>query len=323
MEEKTIREEIEDALDNDEGEQEQKTETVETKAEIPGEKDPDAKPEDESDEPVVPDTPELPGIAAPIGWSPAVRDKFKDLDKDMQTAIADREQEVNATLQDSSESRRVADQFIRTMEPFRALMAAEGANDPFQAIQGLMNVTATLAMGTPAQKAQRIAGLIQHYSIDIELLDQNLVGTAPVEAQMPVDPRIDQIWNYLQNGETTRQNQMESDAGASVQEFSKAKAFMDDPKFRNTMANFLDISAQNGQGMSLDEAHASAIASMPEYASVVAKQSARTASETVAGKKAAASSLSGHRGGGSDTPSLEDMSLRDSIAAQFDANDRI
>ena len=148
----------------------------------------------------------------PVDWPIAKKDTWAKLDPDTRQYISDRERHINSTLQETVAARRVADSFLRTAEPYRALMAAEGVNDPIQAFQGLMNVTATLAMGSPQQKAERIAGLCKHYGVDIEMLDAALVGSLPQNPQQSqfeqlLDQRMAPVNQLLAQINQANQNQ--------------------------------------------------------------------------------------------------------------------
>ncbi len=177
--ENTMREDMEAAIESlADGEAEA---PVETAAAVPEEPKADAAPapDEKAPEPVSkekPDDAKPEGVKAPAGWTPAAREQFGTLPAEIQTLINKRELEINHALNEGAADRKMGTAFNQLMRPYASLMASEGTNDPMVAVQNLMNTAAQLSMGSPQQKASRMAQLIQHYGIDINMLDNALVG---------------------------------------------------------------------------------------------------------------------------------------------------
>lgn len=269
------------------------------------------------------------GPSAPIDWTPDERQKFKELPEWAQQRIYGREVHVSKVLQETAEARRLAEQFVRTVEPYQTLMQAEGAQHPLQAISSLLQTAATLQLGTPTQKAQRIAQLATHYGVDIELLDKSLAGTLP---QNPEQDRLERLVNermapvnqLLQQVGYAQQQQVQQvqyQAAQSVADFENNPQYEFFDAVRPVMADMLDLAAQRGEALSLEEAYHRACAYSPQIAQQVAQRNvsgvASQQAQHIQRKQNAASSIVGTRGGTQGAPNLADMSLRDAIAAQM------
>ena len=270
-------------------------------------------------------------LKAPVDWGPKLRAEFVKLPETVQKAIHDREAAVNNVFQQTAQERRVAQEFSRITTEFAGLMAAEGVQDPLQGVRGLLMTTAQLAMGNQHMKAQKIAQLIRHYGVDIETLDAALVGEAPKAQPQPqqiADPRLDYVFNRLQQAERQAQQSLHTKANQTIHEFGAdpQNEFFDD--VRVSMADFLEVAAQHGQQMSLKQAYDRACAIHPEVSQMIAERTAQrrgaSSAERAAGKMNAASSISGRQStgmtGGSD---MEGGSIRDILEAQFSQTGRI
>lgn len=273
----------------------------------------------------------------PIDWSPTLREHWKSLPADVQRAVHEREQQVNHVMQQTAQDRRLAQGFNEVVSQYRGLMAAEGVQDPLQGIHGLLMTTAQLAMGNQHTKAQRIAALIKHYSVDIETLDSVLAGEQPSPNQVQ-DSRLEEMLNQrlapvnqlLEQLNQSRQYQFEqvqTQANQSIVEFAAdpQNEFFD--AVRYDMADFLDVAAQRGIQMSLQEAYQRACALNPEINQIMSQRNQRhtaTSKADVMRQKAnAASSVRGTRAGGDDAAGKKERSIREELEAQFGGNDRI
>ena len=336
--ETSLREDLESAIasDGDSAEEIENTHEVEataapeteeeTQEEVSGEGAPaDASPENP---PNIPPETAPQAVQPPVDWAPEVKAKWQELPPDVQSAVAAREAHINETLRETAGIRQDCDDFNAMIAPYEPLMQAEGASDAFQAIQGLMNTTATLAMGSAQQKASKIAAMINHYGVDINTLDEILSGQAPAQQpQTPSDPRIDQIWNRMQAAEQGQYQQMQQEAQTSIQTFAADPKNVHFQSVKNTMADFIEIADKNGQNMTLEEAYQRACLADPQIAPLVtaefANQTAQSHQQTVAGARRAAGSIMGKPAGGAGNAITDDMSLRDTIKAQLAGSDRI
>lgn len=267
----------------------------------------------------------------PVAWSPTLKEDWKNLSEETRKGIAEyehqREAQVNQVQRQSVEARRLSEQFINTVEPYRNIMSLEGAADPFQAIDGLMQQVMAMHMGTPQQKAQIIGNWVQRYGVDVEMLDQTLVGLQNGQQQVPAqpqpqqqlyDPRVDQML-------AQQTNQVQVQADQTIAEFAADPANKWFPNVRHSMADEMDIARANGQQMSAQQAYDIACRKNPEIFELMVKDrinESLTNGGGMAGKRNAASSISGKRSAAT-TLANQDMSLRDTIATQFGDDERV
>lgn len=125
-----------------------------------------------------------------------------------------------------------------------------------------------------------------------------------------------------------QQYQIQHQAVQSVADFENNPQYEYFDAVRPVMADLLDLAAQRGEAMSLEDAYHRACAYSPAIAQHIAARNmngvASQRQQAIAQKQNAASSIVGTRGGStSGAPNLGDMSLRDAIAAQMGGNQRI
>jgi len=262
-----------------------------------------------------------------VGLAQEVQAKGNDLPPEVQAAIADRERHFTEVMQQSSDARGAVEQFGTMFQPYIPLMQAEGVSDPLVAVEGLLKTTAVLAIGSPEQKAQKIAGLINHYGVDIQTLDALLAGeptASPEEAklQQMLDQRmapVNQLLSRVQQVEQQSQHQFQQETQQTIEQFAADPKNVHFNQVREVMADFLDMAAQRGVEMTLDQAYDRACMSVPEIAQqILSGQASGIASgnqQQIAGKQTAASSVHGHPGAVGTSDITEDMSLRETLEA--------
>lgn len=218
------------------------------------------------------------GERAPQAWRPDVREHWASLPENVRSEIQRREVEVQRTLQESAEARKNYDAIMRTIQPYEAFIRAENSN-PIQAIDNLMRTGAQLRVGTPAEKAQLVAGIVKQYGIDIEMLDSALAGQAP-----RVDPQqaaIEQVLNQrlapvqqmltqFQQAQLAQQQQVTSAAQSEVAQFLDRAEFAED--VREDMADLMETAARRGQNLSLADAYKKACLMNDNVRAVIAQR---------------------------------------------------
>ncbi len=324
-EETSLRDDILSAAGEDENETEQETEaTEETQEEVQAEAEP-------AEEPVKTDT----ELKPPVDWSPEVAATWGDLSPEVQTAIHERERHVNQVLQESADSRHAVESFNQMIQPYAPMMQAEGVTDPLQAVHGLLQTTSKLMMGTPQQKAQTIAGLIAHYGVDISTLDATLAGEPTVDPAVNqfnqvLDQRLAPLQQLLDRVNQTDQASAEkskAEATQSIQQFSadpKNKYF---EQVRNEMADQIEIAAQGGRQITMEQAYQSACMANPQVAPLMlqdlADEAAQKGNKVAEAAANAGVSVSGIPTGGSVNELTDDMSLREMLESQVAGGNRI
>ena len=246
-------------------------------------------------------------VKAPQSWSPKLREEFNKLPPSVQSQISKREAEINKFQNDGAESRKFGDRMSQTLQPYQAVMTAGGMTDPVQAVKGLMDTAATLQMGNPQQKAQKLADLVYHYGVDIQALDNALSGqpqTDPQTSQLEqlLEQKLapmQQFMSTVQTHQQQSQQQVQQNAQTEIQQFEQKAEFIGD--VRNDMADLLDLAAKRGQQMSLQEAYDKAIAINPEISAIVQQRAndelIKGKARTTQNKRYAASSIRGNQTG--------------------------
>tara|TARA_R110000782_G_scaffold31579_1_gene77549 strand:+ start:4704 stop:5738 length:1035 start_codon:yes stop_codon:yes gene_type:complete len=262
----------------------------------------------------------------PLDWGPGVREEWKKLPDSVKKHLHERDQHVNTMLQDGAQHRKMGENFINLAAPYKAIMQAEGVNNPLQAVDGLFKTVGTLRMGSQADKAQQIANLVQVYGVDINALDNALVGNPqaaevdPVEAMIdqrmaPVNDLLGQINQNRASAEQAEQGRINEDIG----QFSQTAEFFED--VRNDMADFMDVAAKNNIPLTLKQAYDKACAMNPEISSLVSRRTSDknllSNSKTMARKTNAASSIRSRPSGGM-TNAGSDSSIRGALLNAFE-----
>ena len=260
------------------------------------------------------------GETPPVGLPPAAREVWKDTPKAMKEAIAKREHDFATGIQRYAENAKRAEGMDRVLQPYQQYLAMNGG--PAQTINTLLQTGAGLQMGTPIQKAQMMAGLIQQFGVDIQALDQLLVGQTPREKpenqfNQLLDQRLAPLQQKLSQYEQ-REHQLAQQAQAKVAEevnsFGSTHEFYND--VRSSMADALDLAAQRGQEMSMEQAYNLACQMHPQISQILATRKAAP----TAGQRRAASSITGTKGGEGGTDA--NASLRASIEQAWESAGR-
>ena len=265
-----------------------------------------------TDNPTDTDKPGAIEVKAPQSWSPKLREDFSKLPANVQAQINKSETEMSTFLNEGTESRKFGDRMTQTLQPFQAVMAAHGASDSVQAVQGLMETAATLQMGTPQQKAQKLADMVQHYGIDIQALDnalsgQPLVSTEQASLEQMLEQKLAPMNDFMNNVQQNQQNsqqQVQQNAQTEVGTFEQNAEFMGD--VRNDMADLLDMAASRNQEMTLQQAYDKACALNPEISAVIQQRASddliKGTRQNTNNKRYAASSIKGNQVGTNTGP---------------------
>jgi hypothetical protein len=265
------------------------------------------------------------GIKAPQSWKPQVREHWPKLPKDVQLEVQRREKHIENTLRETAEARRLAEEFQNTIRPFEPLIASQNST-PIQAVKNLMTSAAGLTIGTPLQKAQIVTNIIRQYGVDIQALDQLLVGETPqagpdpqiqqyLQQQLaPVQQFVAQLQQQKQQYEQTHTQQLQSE----IAEFSQTADFFED--VREHMADLLEVASRRGQSMSLQQAYDIACRSNPDVAPLYTRkeavQQASVRQQEIQSKKRTASSISGAQR--TSPPPSGESSIRDALEAAWE-----
>jgi hypothetical protein len=287
--------------------------------------------------PVPPAPDAAPAAPAPASWKASLREYWKTLAPEVQQEIQRRENEQVGRMRENAVMRQHVDRFNSIVEPYRALMEAEGG-EPLAAFHDYLKAATLLRTGAPNDRAAFVAALVQRYGVPLDALDAHLAqaiqrgpgATSPLyptqQAQAPQqqpqqfrDPRLDALLAHVE----------QQASGQIRNEVSSFKAdgkheFFDD--VRLTMADVMDAAAKRGIEMSMEDAYQRAIMIEPEVRKVVEQRGARMnasqAARTLAAARHASSSLpSGEAPPAArlnTTNGLAAPSVRESLLASID-----
>jgi hypothetical protein len=237
----------------------------------------------------------------PVGLSLEAREAWKDVPDSVKADIVKRENDYAAGIEKHRQNSSRAEAMDRSLAPYQQYFQMNGGAG--QSLQSLLQTGSTLQMGSPIQKAQVAANIIQQYGIDIKTLDSMLVGEAPSQEtqqqnqmEQMLNQRLAPLQQQLGQYQQREQHQAQQAQGKVAQEvtnFGAQNEFYND--VRGDMADLLDMAANRGREMSMDEAYSLSCANHPQISKIM---SGRTSQQSVDKKRQAASSISGSPGGG-------------------------
>lgn len=266
---------------------------------------------------------------APLAWKPAVREHWGKLPPEVRQEVARRELEVQQALSQSSNSRKFASDFGQVIQPFTHLIQATNST-PLQAVRNLMTTAAGLTIGTHEQKAKIVAEIIKNYGVDVQTLDAVLSNAT----QMPnppangggMSPQLMQMLKPMQEfmGEVKgmreqRQQKIQQEADAETAQFA-TKPFFED--LRGDMADLMEIAANRGTTMTMQQAYDKAVALNPDIGKIIsqrrqAEDAKRNGGTRLARARRASSTLNGVPASSADS-SKTIKNRRDAIEAAWD-----
>lgn len=267
-------------------------------------------------------------IKPPVGWGPKEREDWSKIPRHLQEKVMARERDMSMNMESTAQARKTHDAFSNLTQQYGSVLSGVMGDTPMETVGNLFSTVANLRMGSPIQKAQIVADLIKDFGVDINTLDSAIVGAAPSQQQSQSNEvqRLVQEqmapFQEMMGQQNAYKQQMDSQrttaANNEVQAFSQNAEFLND--VRLDMADMIDAASARGVNMSMEDAYNKACAINPQISAVMSQrqqQANLTAStNTMATKRAAASSISGRQvgGGGGSGP----MSMRDTIASAYD-----
>lgn len=267
----------------------------------------------------------------PQSWKPGAREAWGSLPADVRAEVHRRERETARIVQETAQARQVTEFVGKLQQQFAPALQAEGV-DALTAASNLMNLASRLRFGTPVEKAQLAATIVRNYGVDVNALAdaldripggivQPLHGQPQgVQPGMYQDPRVDQLFQQLEQAKQARIEQTVQAATTEVEAFGANKEFFDD--VREDMADLLEVASRRGIDMTLEQAYDRACLMHPDIAKVLearkAAESAGTARQSTQRARVAASSVRGTPATAS-TPQPAD--LRGAIEAAFEQVD--
>jgi len=262
---------------------------------------------------------------APQSLSATAREAWRDTPAAMKAEITKRERDFQQGIQKYAEGTKRSQSMDRALQPYQQYMQMNGG--AAESLQTLLQTGSALQMGTPVQKAGIVANLINQFGIDVQTLDGMLSGQGvPQEAQQ--QSQLEQMFNQrlgpmqqqLNQYQQRDQYQAQQAAGAinnELTQFSQAPEHEFYADVRMQMADIMDMAANRGQHMDLQEAYSTACQLNPEIKKIVDGRALAASSQS---RRRAGSSIHGTPGGPGGSAGSNQM--RDAIEDAWDAAGR-
>lgn len=253
-------------------------------------------------------------VKAPAGWKPETRELFDSLPDSVKAEVARREFEISETLNKTGAERRVAYEFMQAAQPYEQHYRAMGI-DSISAARQLFQADHSLRTGSRSQKAETIAQAIKEYGVDLEALNDVLLGQAPKEA--PASAYDQELRSRLERMEQFAYQQQHSAAQAQQTQINTSiEQFANDPKneFFNDVAPLMIGLLQSGSAPDLKSAYEQACYANPNVRNVLTQREQANKAKLAAGS--ASLPVKGPRNGNQPAPQRF-KSTRDALEAAW------
>lgn len=273
---------------------------------------------------------------APASWKGEAKKLWAELPLTARQEVIRRERDTSRVLQESAGDRQKVADIQQVLAPHMDRIREIHQGNPLAAINNLLGIERTLISGDTASKAQMVANMINHFKIDISLLDSLLSGQAPSPAsaqqtsiEQLLEKRLAPVMSFVQQQQEFQRQQMEQNqqsAATTVEQMSTDPSYPYFDEVRDDMADIIEMSAKRGVTVTLPEAYEKAVrmndmafqASGAREASQVNTQAALQAHQAAQKAKGAAVSVSGNpSGNGINAGNPAD--LRGTIATAFES----
>lgn len=195
----------------------------------------------------------------PASWRAETHAHWATLPEPVRQEVVRREENFLKGLEVYKEAAAVGRHAVKALEPFRPLLAAEGVQDPMQAVQSLLGVHQTLRTAPAEQKVALFRQLAEDYGVDLGALDPAL---APY-----VDPTVKDLQGKLealQSRIAKGYQQQQQETVATLQQ--QIDTFAADPAHKHFATVSADMAKllQSGMASSLKDAYEKAVWAHPQ-----------------------------------------------------------
>lgn len=227
-------------------------------------------------------------LKAPSQWKPQVREKWNQLPREVQEEIHRRESDNMRLIGSVGGKIRMADNIASHLEPFIPKLQENGVH-PEAFIGDVFTTVKTLAHGSPQEKAEVIANVVQSYGVDLRVLD------AVLAHRLNQPPEVMEARREMARAQAIiHQQQGAGKEQAATQALEEIQKFAADPKneffedVREQMANLMEL----GQVKTLAEAYTACIWANPNTRSILLQREAEARAQSKTGKARAAKQVS-------------------------------
>ena len=181
-----------------------------------------------TDQSQAPNTPEKPRAEMPKSLRLELKDHWEKAPPELQQAFAQRDADYEKGITQykvrDAEARAITEQFA----PYEWILRNEGST-PAQAIAPLLQTAALLRTGTPAQKSQAVAHMIQQFQIPLDQISAHFGGNAPVQQDSHYNDlaqQVQQLTQHITQQQYQAQKTNENRALSVIQQFAGDPANM-------------------------------------------------------------------------------------------------
>ena len=276
-----------------------------------------------TDQSQAPNTPDKPRVDMPKSLRLELKNHWEKAPPELQQAFAQRdadyEKGITGYKTRDAEARAITEQFA----PYEWILRNEGST-PAQAIAPLLQTAALLRTGTPAQKSQAVAHMIQQFQIPLDQISAHFGGNAPVQQDSHYNDlaqQVQQLTQHITQQQYQAQKSNENRALSVIQQFAGDPANMHFEAVSDRMLQLLQApqvlgdTSQMSEREKLQLAYDTAVRLDPQLAqSLYAQQQQQAqASAQVQRARTAAVSVRGAPGG-SVNPAINQQDRRAVIA---------
>lgn len=204
---------------------------------------------------------EVQALGAPSTWSKEAIAEWATISPRAQQEILKREEDMFRGLGEYKTRAELGARYDAVIDPYRPILAAENL-DPVEMFQAFAGNHYLLSRGTPEQKVQLAANLINHYGVDFARLVDHL-GHSALEAPDPHTQALEQRLAAMERqAAQTLQNQQNA---ARAQVDSEVAAFAADPAhpFFNELSENIAKFISSGLATNLQDAYDMAVHANP------------------------------------------------------------
>lgn len=264
-------------------------------------------------------TPASTELKAPAQWKPAIREEWPKLPRAVQEEVLRREADSMRLIGSVGPKIRMADEISQHIAPFAESLTESGMS-PSAFVADIFDSIKVLARGTPQERAETVANIVQSYGVDLPTLDRILTAriSAPPEVlQARIATARANAVIHQQTSSVEHQTAMDAERSIVAFAADPKHEFIDD--VRNQMADLIEL----GHAKSLEDAYQSAIWSNPDTRKILLTREAQSraavkTTRAVAARKASSSVRGAPSVPGAASNGASGGTLRETIAAAFD-----
>jgi hypothetical protein len=223
--------------------------------------------------------------SVPASFKPGLLEDWKNVPRSVKEEIHRRESEQYAHMEQTKQERAALNQIREAVQPYQALLQAEGGSVP-TALRNYLQAATLMRQGSPLAKAQWIAKLTKSFTAQehLPLLDQALgaefgVNGVSAPTQEPNgyqprqqdfrDPRVDQMLAQQQQAQQYEWQQGYQEASQEKDNWVATANPEFLPWVKNRMATLLESAARDGEELGFEEAYDAACRTHPEVRRVI------------------------------------------------------